>query len=102
MYEKMGNMTTRDKIIPQSRNDLGLRGAAIVRTAIGAVALGALAIGAVAIGALTIGRLVIRRLTIEKADLRSLEVRDLTVTGSLRLPEDSSISLGRAHLERNP
>ena len=92
-------MTTHDKAIRQSRNDLGLRGVAIVRTAIGAVALGALAIGAV-----TVGRLVIGRLSIEKAELKSLEVRDLTVTGSLRLPGSSSTNLdrGREQLERNP
>jgi hypothetical protein len=97
-------MTTHDEVIRHSRNDLGLRGVAIVRTAIGAVALGALAIGAVAIGAVTVGRLVIGRLSIEKAELKSLEVRDLTVTGSLRLPGNSSTDLdrGRDQLERNP
>jgi len=59
----------------RSSTPLGVRGVALIATAIGAVA-----VGAFAIGALAIGRLAIRRVVVERAEFKSLEIRDLTVT----------------------
>jgi hypothetical protein len=79
---------------PRSSKPLGFRGVATIATAIGAVA-----VGAFAIGALAIGRLAIRRLSVESAKFNSLEIKDLTVmrihaaevtvSDSLKLPENA-------------
>ncbi len=78
----------------KDRKSLGLRGAAMFGTAIGAVAAGAFAIGALAVG-----RFAIRRLLIESAEFKKLHVEDLVVTrirasevivsDSLELPKGS-------------
>jgi len=60
---------------PTRSTRLGLRGLAIIATAVGAVA-----VGASAIAVLAIGRLAIRRIIVEKARFKSLEIQDLTVT----------------------
>ena len=54
----------------RSSEPLGLRGVAVIATAIGAVAIGAFAIGALAI----------RRVVIDSDEFKSLAIRDLTVT----------------------
>jgi len=77
-----------------------------------ALAIGAVAAGAFAIGVLTIGRLLIRGVLIETARFRKLEIQelavkrlgsgDVTVTGSLSLPEGTSVQRLAGSREERP